>query len=96
MHATWGLDVLGVMIAFATGVGGGLVRDLLLQNGEPALPAAPLVPAFACIGAVVGLFLPRGAARFNPVYEALDTFMISAWVLLGCVKARKTDWTRSR
>ena len=43
MHATRkGLDVLGVlMIAFATGVGGGLVRDLLLQNGEPALLLHP-------------------------------------------------------
>lgn len=90
MHATRkGLDILGVLlVAFATGVGGGLVRDLLLQDGEPALLLNPQYQLFACIGAVVGLFFAKGAARFNPIYEALDTFMIGAWVLLGCFKAQ--------
>ena len=89
MHATRkGLDILGVLlVAFATAVGGGLVRDILLNTGEPALLLNPQYQLFACVGAVVGLFFAKGAARFNPAYEALDTFMIGAWVLLGCFKA---------
>lgn len=89
MHAMRkGLDVLGVLlVAFATGVGGGLVRDILLQNGEPALLLNPQYQLFACIGAVVGWFFAKGASRFNTAYDALDTFMIGAWVLLGCYKA---------
>mgnify|MGYP003427354776 CR=1 FL=1 len=43
MHATRkGLDVMGVLfVAFATGVGGGLVRDVLLQPGAPAPTRSP-------------------------------------------------------
>lgn len=92
MHATRkGLDVMGVLfVAFATGVGGGLVRDILLQNGEPALLLNPALQLYACIGAVVGLFFAKGAVRLVPVYNALDTFMIGVWALLGCYKA-ETD-----
>lgn len=89
MHATRrGLDVMGVLfVAFATGVGGGLIRDVLLHVGEPAILVNPNLQIDACIGAVVGLFFAKGAARLTPVYEALDTFMIGAWVLLACYKA---------
>ncbi len=89
MHATRkGLDVMGVLlVAFATSVGGGLVRDVLLQNGEPALLLNPYLQLYACIGAVVGLFFAKGAVRFTPVYNALDTLMIGMWALLGCAKA---------
>ena len=89
MHATRkGLDVMGVLfVAFATGVGGGLVRDVLLQNGEPALLTNPALQLYACVGAIVGLFFAKGASKLNPVYDALDTFMIGIWALLGCYKA---------
>lgn len=89
MHATRkGLDVMGVLfVAFATSVGGGLIRDVLLQNGEPALLLNPNLQLYSCIGAVVGLFFAKGASRFTPVYNALDTLMIGMWALLGCYKA---------
>lgn len=83
-----GLDVLGVLIiAFCTGIGGGLIRDILLQNGIPVILQNPNYQLFACVGAFVGLFFAKGASKFTPVYDALDTFMIGVWVLLGCGKA---------
>lgn len=89
MHATRkGLAIVGVLVvAFCTGIGGGLVRDILLQNGYPAILTHPLYQLDAIIGAVIALFFARWAVKFMPIYEALDTFMIGAWVLLGCSKA---------
>lgn len=91
MHATRkGLAVVGVVIvAFCTGVGGGLIRDVLLQNGVPALFTHPFFQLYALIGALIALFFARIASRFTPAYEALDTLMIGAWVLLGCTKAEE-------
>lgn len=85
-----GLDWLGVLIvAYCTGVGGGLIRDILLQNGVPSLLSHPSYQLYATIGAVVGLFFAKGAARFQPVYVGVDTLMIGVWVLLGASKAEQ-------
>ena len=85
-----GLDVVGVLlVAFATGVGGGLIRDILLQSGVPVLLANPLFQLYAALGAVIAFFFGRLAVRLAPAYEALDTFMIGGWVLLGCAKAQQ-------
>ena len=91
MYATRkGLDVTGVLfVSFSTGVGGGLIRDILLQNGIPALLTHPMFQLYAVVGAFVALFFSRIASRFNPLYEALDTFMIGVWALLGCSKAEE-------
>lgn len=84
-----GLDVVGVFcVAFSTGIGGGLIRDILLQNGYPAILTHPFYQLYAVIGALIALFFARLAVRLMPVYEALDTFMIGAWVLLGVTKAQ--------
>lgn len=84
------LDWVGIFIvAFATGIGGGLVRDVLLQNGLPAILVHPDYQLFAAIGAVVGIFFAKTASRFNPVYEGLDTFMIGVWMPLGASKAQE-------
>ena len=85
-----GLDWFGVLIvAFCTGVGGGIIRDILLQNGVPALLSNPRYQLYATIGAIVGLFFAKGAARFQPVYVGVDTLMIGVWVLLGASKAQQ-------
>ena len=90
MHARRkGLDFPGVfLVAVSTGVGGGLIRDVLLQQGIPALFLNPAYQLYALIGSIVGVFFASVAARLNTAYDALDTFMIGAWVLLGCTKAQ--------
>jgi len=85
-----GLDWFGVLIvAYCTGVGGGIIRDILLQNGVPALLSHPRYQLYATIGAVVGLFFAKGAARFQPAYFGVDTLMIGVWVVLGASKAEQ-------
>lgn len=90
MHAKRkGLDFPGVfLVAISTGVGGGLIRDVLLQQGIPALFLNPAYQLYALIGAFIGVFFASFASKFTAAYDALDTFMIAAWVLLGCTKAQ--------
>ncbi len=85
-----GLDPTGVLlVAFSTGVGGGLIRDVLLQSGIPVLLLNPLFQLYAALGAVIAFFFGRFAVKLTPAYEALDTFMIGGWVLLAVTKAEQ-------
>jgi uncharacterized membrane protein YeiH len=83
-----GLDPVGVLCcAFISGLGGGLLRDILLQDGVPASIANPWNPAVAfAAGAVVCFAPPRGEAwrLLAPVAEAAT---IGAWAVTGTEKA---------
>jgi uncharacterized membrane protein YeiH len=83
-----GLDPVGVLsCAFVTGLGGGLLRDVLLQDGVPAGIANPWNPAAAfAAGALLCFTSPRGVAWriLAPVAEAAA---IGAWAVTGTEKA---------
>jgi uncharacterized membrane protein YeiH len=83
-----GLDPVGVLCcACITGLGGGLLRDVLLQDGVPASIANPWNPAAAfAAGAVLCFASPHGAAWriLAPVTEAAT---IGAWAVTGTEKA---------
>jgi uncharacterized membrane protein YeiH len=69
-----GLDAVGVLCcACITGLGGGLLRDILLQDGVPASLANPWNPGAALAAGVLLCFVsPRGASWrvLAPVAEA--------------------------
>jgi uncharacterized membrane protein YeiH len=83
-----GLDPVGVLCcACITGLGGGLLRDVLLQHGVPASIADPWNPAAAfAAGAVLCFASPHGAPWrvLAPVAEAAT---IGAWAVTGTEKA---------
>lgn len=83
-----GLDPVGILsCAFITGLGGGVLRDVLLQDGVPASIANPWNPAAAlAAGAVLCFAAPRGVAWriLIPVAEAAT---IGAWAVTGTEKA---------
>ncbi|MGB6579875.1 MAG: TRIC cation channel family protein [Streptosporangiaceae bacterium] len=83
-----GLDPVGVLCcAFISGLGGGLLRDILLQDGVLASIANTWNPAVAfAAGAVVCFASPRGVAWriLAPVAEAAT---IGAWAVTGTEKA---------
>jgi uncharacterized membrane protein YeiH len=83
-----GLDPVGVLCcACITGLGGGVLRDVLLQDGVPTSIADPWNPAAAfTAGAVLCFTAPRGAAWriLAPVAEAAT---IGAWAVTGTEKA---------
>lgn len=82
-----GLDPVGVLCcAFISGLGGGLLRDILLQDGVPASIANPWNPAVAFAAGAVVLRLPtRGSlAPSGPGSRGCHD---RAWAVTGTEKA---------
>lgn len=83
-----GLDPVGILCcACITGLGGGLLRDVLLQDGVPASIADPWNPAAAfTAGAVLCFTAPRGIA-WHILAPAAEAATIGAWAVTGTEKA---------
>lgn len=83
-----GFDILGVMtLALVSGLGGGIIRDLLLQKyGIFALdnPSALLA---VLVGALIAAFFLTAAARLKPALLVFDTLSLSLFCLVGSDKA---------
>ena len=85
------LDWLGVaIIGIATGLGGGLLRDLLLN-----VPLAPLQHnsylIVATAAALVGMLLERLFHRLRQVITVLDALTIGLFGAIGTTKALSLD-----
>jgi uncharacterized membrane protein YeiH len=97
LHATRrGLDPVGVfVIALCCAVGGGLIRDVLLQTGVPLALRSPEYLSIAALASVVGIVFARGVRAALPVMGVVDTLLIGVWVLLGAERALLIDLTFS-
>lgn len=89
LHATRrDFDVTGVLaIAFVSGLGGGVIRDVLLEQGTPAFLANPQFLAFAALGSVIGFLFARWAKGWTSAITVVDVATMGVWVILGCQKA---------
>jgi uncharacterized membrane protein YeiH len=89
MHATRrNFDVLGTLaIAFVTGLGGGAIRDILLEQGTPKFLEIPGFLIYAAVGSLIGFLFARRTAQFATVFTAVDVATLGVWVVLGCQKA---------
>lgn len=89
LHATRrGLDPIGVFtISLLCAVGGGIVRDVLLQAGVPTFLVNPQFLGLAAVAAVIGFFLSGFVTLIVPLMTVVDTLLIGSWVLLGSEKA---------
>ena len=87
LHArTRDMDYLGALIvAVSTGVGGGAIRDVMLDE-VPVFLLNDFV-LIAVIGAVAAFFFARLLQRLTPFMFVLDTLLIGAWVVIGAEKA---------
>lgn len=97
LHATRkGLDPVGVFtIAILSAVGGGAIRDILLQTGVPIFLVSPTYLAIAALASVVGIVFARLVRAALPVMSVVDTLLIGVWVLLGAERALLIDLTFS-
>lgn len=81
------LDVLGVaIIGIATGFGGGLLRDLLLNRVPLALESNWYLPV-ATGAALLGMLLERVFHRLGALLTALDALTIGLFAAIGEVAA---------
>lgn len=98
LHATRKrMGPVGVFaVAFCTGLGGGAIRDVMLNAGIPAFLVSPNLMLYAMLGAVIGFFFAKAASKMQPAYDVLDALMMGVWVMIGCTQAFALDlsiWT---
>jgi uncharacterized membrane protein YeiH len=81
------LDLLGVaLIGILVGLGGGLLRDILL-NQLPAAMQSNWYLVVATVAALLGMALLRLFTRLNPLIIALDAVTIGLFAAIGTTKA---------
>lgn len=81
------LDLLGVaIIGIATGFGGGVLRDLLLNEVPRALLSNWYLPV-ATASALIGMLLQRIFTRIQPLITALDALTIGIFGAIGTTAA---------
>ena len=82
------LDAVGfVGLALLCGLGGGLIRDIMMQRGGVyMLDSAFAIPASAATGIVAFLF-PRPLDRAGKLLEWLDITAVALFALVGTDKA---------
>jgi uncharacterized membrane protein YeiH len=97
LHATRrGMDPFGVfVIALLCAVGGGIIRDILLQTGRPVFLLSTAYLSIAAFASVVGLVFARLVRSAVPVMSVVDTLLIGAWVVLGAERGLAVSLTYS-
>lgn len=82
------LDVIGaIFLAIITALGGGMIRDLLIDNGPPAAMQDPLYFGMALIGAVVSFMIHMNSRSWEILRVHGDAIVLGAWAAVGSAKA---------
>ena len=67
------LDVFGVLIlALATAVGGGIIRDVVISNTPPMAFRDPTYVLVSLAGALAAMLLRHQCERFNGAIQVCD------------------------
>jgi uncharacterized membrane protein YeiH len=81
------LDLLGVgLIGLVTGFGGGVLRDILLNQTPAALQSNWYIPV-AIVAALLGMLLERLFSRLNIAITILDAVSLGLFGAIGASKA---------
>ena len=93
LHATRrDLDAVGILaVSICTAIGGGAIRDVVLQVGIPTFLVAANYFAYAALGAVAGYFFAGLVRTWVPVLVMLDSLLIGVWVVIGAEKTLAAD-----
>ena len=82
------LDLVGyVGLAMICGLGGGLIRDTILQKGSVYMMDSPYAIPMAVLTGLIGFFFPGATKRFSRFYEWVDIVSVSLFAVAGADKA---------
>lgn len=86
------LDIVGfVVLAIMSGLGGGMIRDTLLQRGTPAALIDPAYLIFAILGGVIAYFVTFNGRWSRRALLLLDALAVGCWSAVGAQKALDAD-----
>jgi uncharacterized membrane protein YeiH len=77
-------------LAFLTlvaGLGGGLIRDVVLQRGLPVALSTPNYLLVVIAAAVIGYFFERHVRRVLPALTVVDALGLGLYAVTGCLRA---------
>lgn len=81
-------DLVGcVSLAIVAGVGGGVIRDVLLQQGPPAALQDSRYLLTAVVAAAVGFYRSGSVARVGRALIAIDALYLAVYTVVGALKA---------
>lgn len=81
-------DLVGfAILAIVSALGGGMLRDTLLQAGPPVALTDPLYLATALAGAAVAFVVRLEGRWWNRVYLVGDALVLGCWAATGTTKA---------
>lgn len=82
------LDLVGFIgMCLICALGGGLLRDAIMQVGDVYVLNSKLAIPFCVITALVGFAFPSVVTRHPGLYEWVDMFSVAMFVLAGTSKA---------
>ncbi|MCA0308545.1 MAG: TRIC cation channel family protein [Actinobacteria bacterium] len=81
-------DPVGFLtLAIMSGLGGGMIRDVLLQVGPPLALTDPAYLLVAIAGTVVAFMVPVSRRLWDPSFPYLDALALGCWSAAGASKA---------
>ena len=81
------LDLFGyVALGLVSGLGGGVIRDLLLQHGPPAALVNPVYIPAALAGTGLAFILDVSGRGWDRVLVVVDAAALSVWAAAGAQK----------
>jgi len=81
-------DLVGVAsLAIVAGLGGGIIRDVLLQHGPPAALQDSRYLVVALVAALVGFTRSTDVVRISRVLTVVDALNLGIFTIVGAAKA---------
>lgn len=83
-----GFDITGVLtLALVAGLGGGIIRDLLLQDYGIFALESPRALIGAIAGGLIAMFFLKVATAMTPAFKVVDALSLALFCLVGADKA---------
>ncbi|HEX2858003.1 MAG TPA: TRIC cation channel family protein [Propionibacteriaceae bacterium] len=81
-------DIVGfVLLAIVSALGGGLMRDVLLQAGRPLALTDPHYLLFALAGAVIAYVVNLRGRLWNILFPVADALALGTWAATGATRS---------